>query len=479
MSKDNFDHNAPIVIDALSKYLDECDNSNTRVIYQPPMAEIIKDLNLKSLIEDGRLEGKNLQTFAKEYLKTATKLHHRHYMAHQVSIPHMTGSLGSLIDAVTNNAMAIYEMGPGATAIEYFMINWMLEKIGWHPSPIPGGKNIDNDTPYGGGVMTHGGSLANLTAMIAARSATFPNIWRDGNPGNIVVLVPEQSHYSLKRTVAMIGLGEKNCISMPADEDGRVLPDEVPTLIEKLHADGKKIMAIVGNACGTAAGLYDPLEQIGAICRDYGIWFHVDAAHGAGAIVCEEYRYLVKGIESADSVIWDAHKMFRTPVVCASVLLKDHRHLDHAFSQEASYLAHEKEQPGVDQIMRTVECTKSGLGLKMFMAIAAMGEEGLADYISSRTKLAVDAANYISGLDDIECPVTPETCILCFRIGKNDARQLEIRKKLLKDGKFYISTTEYKNARWLRCVIINPKTTLDDLKELIEEVREINAGLDG
>lgn len=474
MSTDNFVNNASTVINLLDDFLEECEDKNKPVINQIPMAEIIDDLNFDDLIVNGGLDGEKLERFTEDYLKSATKLHHSHYMAHQVSIPHTTGALGSLIDAVTNNAMAIYEMGPGATAVEYYMINWMLGKIGWTPAPIPGRKGDEVPDFHGGGVMTHGGSLANLTAMVAARSAMFPDFWENGTTGDIVVLVPEQSHYSLKRTAGIIGLGEKNCISMPADEDGRVLPEKIPALIDELKAQGKQVMAIVGNACGTAAGLYDPLDKIGAICKDYGIWFHVDAAHGAGAIVCEEYKYLVKGIESADSVIWDAHKMFRTPILSAAILVKDHRHLIGAFSQEASYLVHEKEQPGVDLMMRAVECTKSGLGLKMFMAIAALGENGLKDYISSRTKLAVEASEYIHSLDDFECPVTPETCILCFRIGTDNQRQLEIRKRLLKNGNFYISTTGYKGARWLRCVIINPKTTLGDLKELFDEVRRIN-----
>ena len=477
MSTDNFADNASIVVDLLDDYLEDCGDRNNAVINQIPMADIIDQLDFKGLIENGGLSGEALKSFTKEYLKSATKLHHNHYMAHQVAVPHATGALGSLIDGVTNNAMAIYEMGPGATAVEYFMVNWMLEKIGWTPAPIPGRGDTEIPKTHGGGVMTHGGSLANLTAMVAARSAMFPDFWAKGTNGDIVVLVPEQSHYSLKRTAGIIGLGEKNCISMPADEDGRVLPQKIPALIEELKSQGKQVMTIVGNACGTAAGLYDPLDKIGEICKEYGIWFHVDAAHGAGAIVCEDYKYLVKGIESADSVIWDAHKMFRTPILSAAILVKDYRHLDGAFSQEASYLVHDKEQPGVDQMMRAVECTKSGLGLKMFMAIAAMGEDGLKHYISSRTKLAVEASEYINSLDGFECPVTPETCILCFRIGTDDQRQLEIRKKLLKNGNFYISTTTYKNARWLRCVIINPNTTLDDLKELFDEVRAINDAL--
>lgn len=478
MVKENFHFNSKLVIEALTDYLEDCENDQCPVINQQPISNIIEDLSLELYVKSGGLNGDKFSDFLKTYLKNTTRLHHKHYMAHQVSVPHTMGALGSFIDGVTNNAMAIYEMGPSATAIEFFMINWMLEKIGWTPSPVPGTGSINPARSYGGGVMTHGGSLANLTALTAARTAMFPEIWRDGNPGNIVVLVPEQSHYSLKRTVGIIGLGEKNCISMPADEDGRVLPAQIPALIDKLENDGKRIMAIVGNACGTAAGLYDPLEEIGVICNERKIWFHVDAAHGAGAIVCDEYRHLVRGIRSADSVIWDAHKMFRTPVLCAAVLVKDHHHIEHAFSQEASYLVHDKEQPGIDLMMRAVECTKSGLGLKMFMSLAAMGEKGLCDYISSRNRLAIDAANYIQQLDDFECPVMPETCILCFRIGSDNRRQLEIRKKLLQKGHYYISTTLYKNARWLRCVLINPETTLNDLKGLFDEVRKINSELD-
>jgi len=479
MIQKEFKNNAMVVVNALTSYLAKCNDPTTPVIEQKPIHEIIEDLNLEELINNGGLNGDTLKHFTEEYLTATTKLHHPHYMAHQVSVPHSVGALGSFIDGLSNNAMAIYEMGPAATALEYYMINWMLKKIGWIPSPVPGKCEQEHISNYGGGVMTHGGSLANLTAFLAARSAMFPDYWKEGNSGAIVVLVPEQSHYSLKRTAGIIGLGENNCITMPADDDGRVLPEKIPALIDELEAKGKKILAIVGNACGTAAGLYDPLDRIGAICNERNIWFHVDAAHGAGAIICEEYKYLIRGIDKADSVIWDAHKMFRTPVLSAAVLVKDHRHIVGAFSQEASYLVHDKEQPGIDMMMRAVECTKSGLGLKMFMSIAAMGEDGLKQYISSRTKLAQQAAKYINDLDDMECPVMPETCILCFRIGCDDQRQLDIRKKLLKSGNFYISTTEYKSARWLRCVIINPDTTLNDLKGLFAEVRKINTSLNG
>lgn len=470
----NFKADANMVLLSLAQYIDDCQLKTLPVIKQPPMSELIHALDLENLIDGGGLHGKRLESFIKNYLDATTKLHHKNFLAHQISVPHPTGALASFIDGTTNNETSVYEMGPAASAIEYFMINWMLKKIGWTASPVPGEKTGEGLADYSGGVFTHGGSLANLTAMITARSAKFPDIWKDGQPSNMVILVPEQSHYSLKRTSGILGLGEKNCIPMPSDKDGRVIAEEIPILIKKLHAKNKEVMAIVGNACGTAAGLYDPLDKIGNICNEHDVWFHVDAAHGAGAIICEDYRYLVKGIEKADSIIWDAHKMFRTPALCAAILVKDYRYLDTAFTQEASYLFHDKDQNGVDFARRTVECTKSSLGLKMFMTIAAMGEENLKDYIGSRTELARDAARYIDEQNDFECPVMPETNILCFRIGDNDEKQLEIRKRLLEQGNFYITSTKYKDVRWLRCVFINPDTRIGDFKSLIEEIRKIS-----
>lgn len=478
VNKNTFSTDGQLVLNELSAYLETCENGDGKVIDQIPMKEIIDDLSLNDLLANGGLTGKRLETFTQKYLSYATKLHHPQCLAHQISAPHSTGALAAMIDGLTNNETSIYEMGPATTTIEYFMINWMIKKIGWVPSPVPGVDELNENLSYAGGVMTHGGSLANLTAMLTARSAKFPNLWKNGTPQNLVILVPEQSHYSLKRTAGIMGIGEDNCLSLPADNDGRVLPEKIPPMLEIIAKNSKEVLAIIGNACGTAAGLYDPLDQLGKICEKHSIWFHVDAAHGAGAIICDEYKHLIKGIDRADSIIWDAHKMFQTPAVCATLLVKDHRHIDSTFSQDASYMFHDKDQPGVDLALRTMECTKSALGVKMFMTLAALGEKGLVDYISSRIKVTQLAADYINDQIDFECPVYPETNIICFRIGNNDERQLEIRKRLLNKGDFYITTTKYKNQWWLRCVFIATGSSIDHFKKLIDQIRSINQILD-
>ncbi len=133
-----FRKDARIVVRALERYYRKSRARSRPVIDQRPLAGIVSDLDLAGLAERGGLTGRSLARFIAAYLERTTRLHHPAYLAHQVAVPHPYGSLGSLVDGFTNNAMAIYEMGPAAAAIEYFLINWLLAKVGWPPSPYPG-----------------------------------------------------------------------------------------------------------------------------------------------------------------------------------------------------------------------------------------------------------------------------------------------------------------------------------------------------
>jgi L-2,4-diaminobutyrate decarboxylase len=440
------------------------------VIRQKPIAEIIHELGLEKLVREGSLQGEVLTQFLNPYLDNTTRLAHPAYMAHQVAVVHPTGALGALIDAFTNNPMAIYEMGPAAAAIEFFMINWMLNHVGFRPTPLDAGTC--RESSWGSGVLVNGGSLANLTALIAARTRLAPDVWESGNPPDLALMAPAECHYSISRAAGIMGLARKAVYLLDVDQNGSVIPDRLPAVYERLRNDGKRAVALVANACNTPVGIYDPLREIGEFCRATGIWFHVDGAHGASALLSAKYRHLLDGIESADSVIWDAHKLLRTPPLCAAVLVRDHHDLDRAFEQEASYLFHDKTQPGVDLIHRTVECTKSGLGLKLFFVVAALGEKGLAAYIERQCNLATQAYEYLVIQPDIECPVSPQSNILCFRVQGSDQDQLAHRDRLIAAGQFHLSTTLFQGRRYLRMVFMSPQTCLDDVKALVGALRQ-------
>jgi L-2,4-diaminobutyrate decarboxylase len=469
----SFLEDAQIVAQALEEYHRQSLSREVRVINQLPMAELVADLELARHVRDGGLTGEALAQFMSEYVVSATRLHHPAYMAHQCAVPHYAGALGSLIDGFTNNAMAIYEMGPGAATIEYFVVNWLLEKVGWQPAPLK--PHAAGGEGYGGGVLVHGGSLANLTSLVAARTRLAPEVWSEGNPGDLALLAPETSHYSVARAAGILGIGSNAIYELASDERGVVIPDRLASAYDRLVADGKRAVALVANACSTAVGLYDPLEEIGDFCQERDLWFHVDGAHGASALLSEKHRGLMRGVEKADSLIWDAHKLMRTPTVCTAVLVRDGRSLDRAFQQEASYLFHEKEQPGFDFIHRTVECTKAGLGLRLFLVLAALGEQGMAAYIDRQFQLALDAYEYLTHQPDFRCAVKPQSNILCFRIEGDDELQLAVRDQLIADGTFYLTSASIRGERYLRAAFMNPETTLDDVKRLIEEIRRLAA----
>jgi L-2,4-diaminobutyrate decarboxylase len=442
-----------------------------RVIHQPPMAGLAEELGIDRWIAQGGLQGPALAGFLETYLGASTRLHSPRYMAHQVATPHPSGALGALVDGFLNNGPVLYEMGPAGAAVDYLLLNWMLGKVGWEPAPLPGRGDLDG--AHGGGALVHGGSLANLTALMAARGAAAPDAWRDGMPADLVLVAPEACHYSIGRAADLLGLGRGRLLAPPTDADGRILAAQLPGFLRGLRERGRRVLALVANACSTPAGLFDPLRAVGEACREAGVWLHVDGAHGASALVSSRLRGLLDGVELADSLVWDAHKMLRAPIVCAAVLARDGRRLDQAFHQEASYLFHDKEQPGVDLIHRSVECTKGGLGLRAFLALAAEGEPAMAAYLERQTALARAAAEQIAARPGFELAVAPPFNIVCFRLDGPDELQLELRKRLLEAGEFYITTTQFRGRRWLRLTLINPETEPEDVRALLAELERL------
>jgi len=468
----SFQRDGRIVARQLSRYYRESRAARRPVIDQRPLRDIVRDLGLAELASRGGLAGSRLKRFIRDYLQRTTRLHHPAYLAHQVAVPHPSGSLGSLVDGFTNNAMAIYEMGPAAAAIEYFLINWLLGKVGWSPAPYPGGAAAAvGPAGHGGGVLTHGGSLANLTALIAARSRLAPEVWEHGNPAGLALLAPAASHYSVARAAGILGLGSRAILELETDPLGVIRPDRLPRAWERLTNEGRRAVALVANACSTALGLYDPLEEIAEFCAGHGIWLHVDGAHGAGALLSDELAPRMRGVRRADSLVWDPHKLARAPTVCAAVLVREAAGLDRAFQQEASYLFHEKEQPGFDFIHRTVECTKAGLGLRFFAVLAAMGERGLAAYVEGVHRVTRQAYELLAGQADFECAAAPQSNILCFRLKADDERQMALRARILAEGSFYLSTASHAGRRWLRLVFMNPDTGLAEVRRLLERLR--------
>jgi len=368
--------------------------------------------------------------------------------------------------------MAIYEMGPAAATVEATVLDWLLGKVGFDE---------------GVGVLTHGGALANLTALLAARAAVAPEAWGDGVPNDLAVLTPPSSHYSVARAVSIMGLGEGSIVHLDVDPLERVVPERVAQTIERTRAEGRRVMAVTANACATSTGLHDPIDAIAAICRDYDVWLHVDAAHGASALLSDTEKHWLRGVHLADSLVWDAHKMLRTSSLCAAVLFRHPGRFQQAFHQKGDYLFYGDDQEvdatEPDLISRTIETTKAELGLKLFMSLAVDGESALADYVSSRYDVTRRFYEIIRDRPGFGCPYEPEANILCFRfVGEEamtpedaDALQIRIRDRLLRTGSYYLTSTTIGSRRYLRMSVMSTHTdeqTIEAMLDAIEETAE-------
>lgn len=460
-----------IAVEKMLSYLKESNEGKDKVLQQRPAQDLAKELQLNYWIKNGGISPTDFSKIMDVYLENTQHMHHPRYIGHQVSVPHPMAGVSGLINGISNNPMGIYEMGPAAATMERTVINWLLDKVGWFKGAH--WSDFSWIEGNGGGVLTNGGSMANLTALSAARSAIAPKAWDEGSPKDLVVLVPAVAHYSIARAISIMGMGKNSVIPVDVDSNERLRPEALLPVYEQVKSAGKRVMAIVANACATSTGLYDPLDEVGHFCETNNLWYHVDGAHGAAALVSPEESGLMKGINRANSMIWDAHKMLQVNALCAAILYKDQQHMGAAFQQKGAYLFHEKEQPGFDLMPYTVECTKSGLGAKLFWTLAAEGEKGMGEFVHLQYQKTKEFHQVFSTHPDFYCPYFPESNILCFaytKYGEDNDLQLAIRNEVTKRGHFYISSTEVHGRRYLRLTVMNKLTTNAHIEALIQEI---------
>ncbi|MGC5013756.1 pyridoxal phosphate-dependent decarboxylase family protein [Streptosporangium sp. DT93] len=455
---EEFVNAANATVGELAAYVDESQRGVPPVIRRRPPRELAERLDLARWIREGGMTADDHAAFLRVYLAEGTRLHHPGYLGHQVAVPDFPAALADLVHGVSNNPMAIYEMGASAATVEFEVLRWMLATVGFGEA--------------GGGVLTHGGSLANLTALLAARAAVAPEAWTDGVPGDLALLVPASTHYSLTRAAAILGLGERAVVPLEVDALGRIDVARLPEVLARVRRAGRRPMALVANACATGTGLYDDLRGVGEFCAANGVWFHVDGAHGASALLSEGHRHLLDGIELADSLIWDAHKMLRTSSLAAAVLTRREGDLDAAFRQEASYLFYGDQ--GFDLVGRTVECSKAELGLKIFLNLAWRGERGLGEYVAARYATAHRLWELAARRPGFTCPYEPESNIVCFRYGTGD--QAAIRERLMGEGSFQLTSAEIGGIRHLRVTVMAPSTDDKTLEALLDRIAEPGDG---
>ncbi|MBC2839417.1 pyridoxal-dependent decarboxylase [Robiginitalea sp. SC105] len=452
------------LIDTLANHLQSVQQGRGNVLdYREPADELTFWTNFPDTADFG--------AWTTAVLRHTTHVHHPRCMGHQVAPPLPLASLAALLGELLNNGMAIYEMGMAPTAMERQLTDWLCRRAGFGAEAR--------------GFLTSGGTLANLTALLAARRARGrTDVWNEGYSGKQAILVGEAAHYCVDRAARIMGLGDAGVLKVPVGPDNSMLAGELPRIYEKALADGLEPIALVGSAPSTATGSYDPLDELADFCEPLNLWLHVDGAHGGPAILSDKYGGLMRGIHRADSLVIDGHKMMGLPVLTTALLFRDGGVSYTTFSQQADYLLTEsREEDWYNLAKRTFECTKLTSVFCWHAVINQYGESIFPAYLDRQYDLAREFAGMLRERPGWELALTPQSNIVCFRRTPTGAEREacnalneRIRRRLLEDGKFYIVQTRLDGLTYLRTSLMNPFTTRAHLSELLELLESYGAG---
>lgn len=406
----------------------------------------------------------------RDLITHSTHLHHPGYIGHQISPAVPTTALPILLASLFKNGSGVYEMAPAGAALERIVPEEMAKYIGYDERAS--------------GIITSGGTLANLTALLCARQEKgLGDIWNDGleNNGQMGIMVSEASHYCIDRAARIMGFGAGGVVKVPMNDQYQIEVDQLEACYQKAIENGKQIFAIVGNACSTATGSYDDLEAIGEFAKKHNLWFHVDGAHGGAAIFSEKYKHLVKSIELADSVVIDFHKMMLTAGLCTTVVFKNGADSYKTFQVKAQYLFDDTvEEEWYNMAKRTFECTKFPNVFSVYALLQQNGKQLIESYIDTTYDLSKAFHQTLEADPNFETAHIPEANIVCFRyvdaqldeVALNNLNK-KIRSQLVQEGNFYIVQTVLNGQLYLRVSIMNPLTTKEHMMILIKNLKAL------
>lgn len=413
------------------------------------------------------LNGASLETvihrLRHDVIADSNRLFHARAAGHQVSPPLPAAIWSESVIGALNQSVAVAEMSPTATVLEHRVIRWMCDLAGF---PMDAG-----------GTLTSGGTEATFTALLAARSVVIPDVWTRGVGATApVVVCGEHTHYAVSRAVGQLGIGLRNVVVVPS-RDWRMDTDALVQVLDRVAGDGQRVMAVVATAGSTATGSFDDLEAIGTLCQARDIWLHVDGAHGASALLSTRERGRLRGIERARSIAWDPHKMMLLPLAAGLLLVRNARDLDGAFTQRAPYLFHGVQgERAWDQGTRSFQCSRRADVIKLWVALQRYGARGIGALYDGLCDVTRAMHDMLQAHPLFQPLHAPESNILCFRYTGDgtpgdlelDVVNRDLRERYNHSGAGWITATDLGGRRVLRVTIMNPRTSVDDVREIMD-----------
>ncbi|TMR13289.1 aminotransferase class V-fold PLP-dependent enzyme [Nonomuraea turkmeniaca] len=393
--------------------------------------------------------------------------------AHLHCPPLAVAVAADLAISALNPSQDSWDQAPATTALETLVLDQVAELVGY-PSTAAG-------------VFTSGGTESNLMGLMLARDrvlgrATGRRIERDGLPAGprARIFASAAAHFSVRRAAALLGLGEDTVVTVPVDRDLRMEPDELAVALRECVRRGELPMAVVATAGTTDTGAIDPLNACADLAAEHGAWTHVDAAYGGGALLSDRLAPLLAGLERADSVSLDWHKLGWQPVA-AGVFLVRKAETYASLARRAAYLnPADDEDAGYSSLLGlSLRTTRRPDAFKIAVTLAALGREGLGRLVDACHDLACAGAAAVRAHPRLELHGDPVLTAFLFRYLPADAALADrvnagLRRRLLREGHAVVGRTELPGEGpgrvRLKLTLLNPHTTATEVEQLVHLV---------
>ncbi len=384
------------------------------------------------------------------------------YIGQMDSIPNIGGIVGDLIAAAINNNMLANEMAPQFSWLEQNLVAQFAQWFGF-----------DDEA---GGVMTSGGTLANIQALTVARNAKLGissgNLFQlEGQP---VFFASNHCHASITKAGMLLGIGVENVIKVKADETGKMDVKELVIRIEEARESGKLPFAVVSTYGTTNSGSLDDVDSIQAICKTYDLWHHVDAIYGGAMVLSENQKHLCPAFHKADSLSFNPQKWMYVSKTCSVLLFKQFQILESNFRIAAPYVS----QDGARNLGEYgIQGSRHASVLKLWLSLYLIGKAAYSKMIDLNMQITRSFTTYIEIHEKLELYTEPDLNIILFRPKRTPDQSKEDHVKsisqfqsYLYEKGIYISPIPWMNETWLKCIFLNPyfdENELEKLEELI------------
>ncbi len=372
-----------------------------------------------------------------------------------------TAALGEYLAQGLNRYVGLWQPSPAIVQLEENVTRWLCRLF---------------DFPEGvsQGVLTSGGSMANLSAVVTARHARLGSAFLDGT-----YYVTDQTHGSNTKAATIAGFGERNVRIVPTDADLRMDPDALTTMIAADRAAGMRPFLAMAAAGTTNTGAIDPLDAIADVAAREGLWFHVDAAYGGFFQLTERGRRAFRGAERADSITLDPHKGLFLPYGTGGLIVRDREAMRDAHFEGAAYLQDlppTGELPNYNEL--TPELSRDVRGLRVWFPLVLHGVATFREALDEKLDLTARIHDRLRADPNIEVGWDPQLTVVAFRLrGGDEERTRELLARINASKRVFLSSTLIRGEYWLRVCIVSHRTHADRIDECAAIIREAAASL--